>query len=70
MSGNGRKQTAVWLVFVQGILAALGIYLLQNYALEDHRGQPGYDTWDSDAQSYRDQLPEIKERVSQNAGIV
>ena len=28
MSGNGRKQTAVWLVFVQGILAALGIYLL------------------------------------------
>lgn len=54
----------------QKVTEALGIYLLQNYALEDHRGQPGYDTWDSDAHSYRDQLPEIKERVSQNAGIV
>ena len=67
----GRKQQAPpWRAPLEGALLALGIYLLQNYALEDHRGQPGYDTWDSDAQSYRDQLPEIKERVSQNAGIV
>ena len=26
--GNGRKQTALWLVFVEGAALSLGIYLL------------------------------------------
>ena len=54
----------------QKVTAALGDYLLEHYALEDHRGQTGYETWDGDAQSYRDQLPEIRQRVEEAAGIV
>ena len=54
----------------QKVTAALGEYLLEQYSLEDHRGQPGYETWDIDAQSYRDLLPDIDNRVRENAGIV
>ena len=54
----------------QKVTAALGDYLLAHYDLTDHRGQPGYETWDADAQSYRDLLPEITQRAKENASLV
>ena len=32
--GNGRKQTALWLVFVEGAALSLGIYLLLTVLLQ------------------------------------
>ena len=52
------------------VTAALGDYLLDHYDLTDHRGQPGYETWDADSQSYRDLLPEITQRAKENADLV
>ena len=36
----------------QKLTAALGNYLTEHYTLEDHRGQPGFESWDKDADTY------------------
>lgn len=53
----------------QKVTTALGDYLREHYTLEDHRGQPGYETWDGDAGSYRDARAEIEVRVREAAGL-
>ena len=40
--GNGRKQTALWLVFVEGAALSLGIYLLLTVLLLGVYG-PGFE---------------------------
>lgn len=51
------------------VTAALGDYLLAHYDLPDHRGQPGFETWDGDAGSYRETLTDIEARVREAAGL-
>ena len=53
----------------QKVTTALGDYLREHYTLEDHRGQPGYETWDGDAGSHRDARAEIEARVREAAGL-
>lgn len=40
----------------QKLTGALGTYLTENYDLEDHRGQPGFESWDKDAGTYTDTM--------------
>lgn len=44
--------------------AALGPYLKAHYALPDHRGEPGYEDWDADADAYEQALPAMLERMN------
>lgn len=54
----------------QKVTEALGGYLMAHYDLTDHRGTAGYESWDSDAQTYRDQRSTIDQKVCENAGLV
>lgn len=51
----------------QKLTDALGEYLTAHYALEDHRGQPGYEEWDEDSARYQEAKQEIWGRARQEA---
>lgn len=40
----------------QKLTAALGSYLTGHYTLEDHRGQPGFESWDKDMATYTETI--------------
>ena len=51
----------------QKLTDGLGEYLTAHYALEDHRGQPGYEEWDEDSAKYQAARQEIWDRARQEA---
>ena len=51
----------------QKLTDALGEYLTAHYALEDHRGQPGYEEWDEDSARYQEAKQEIWGHARQEA---
>ncbi len=52
------------LLGAQHATAALGQYLLAHYDLPDHRGQPGYEDWDTDAAAYAEALPGLLDKAN------
>lgn len=51
------------------LTAALGAYLVENYDLPDHRGEPGFEAWDADAASYAATMDTARAAAAQNAGV-
>ena len=51
----------------QKLTDGLGEYLTAHYALEDHRGQPGYEEWDEDCAQYQEARQKIWDRAQQEA---
>lgn len=51
----------------QKLTGALGTYLMENYDLEDHRGQPGFESWDKDAVTYTETITEAAARNQEAA---
>ena len=51
----------------QKLTAALGAYLTENYALEDHWGQPGFESWDKDAAAYTETITDAAARNQEAA---
>lgn len=51
----------------QKLTAALGACLTENYALEDHRGQPGFESWDKDAAAYTEIITDAAARNQEAA---
>lgn len=49
------------------LTAALGTYLTEHYDLEDHRGQPGFESWDKDAAAYTETITEAAARNQEAA---
>lgn len=51
----------------QKLTGALGTYLMENYDLEDHRRQPGFESWDKDAVTYTETITEAAARNQEAA---
>ena len=51
----------------QKLTAALGAYLTGHYALEDHRGQSGFESWDQDAAAYTQSMTDALAQNQQAA---
>lgn len=51
----------------QKLTGALGTYLMENYDLEDYRGQPGFESWDKDAVTYTETITEAAARNQEAA---
>ena len=51
----------------QKLTAALGTYLTGHYALEDHRGQSGFESWDQDAAAYTQSMTDALAQNQQAA---